>query len=71
LPRLGEALNAKDGEQLQLLVGLGTGRSGEHEQRLRLILGEEDLAVHFNRAEFGVNERLVVLESPCDLVVLL
>ena len=59
----GEALLAQHGEQLELLVALGTRRRGEYQQRLGLVLGEEHLAVQLDRAKFGVDERLVVLEA--------
>jgi hypothetical protein len=53
----GEVLLSQHGERAQLLVSLGAWGSGEHEQRLRLVLGEQHLTVQFDRAEFGVNER--------------
>jgi hypothetical protein len=56
-------------EQPQSLVALRTWGSRQHEQRLRLILGEEHLAVHLDRARFGMDERLVVLEALRDLVL--
>jgi hypothetical protein len=52
----------------QLLVALGVRGSGQHEQRLGLVLGEQHLAVQLDRAELGMDERLVVLEAPGHLV---
>jgi len=43
--RLSEALVPQDRKQLQLLISLGARRSSEHEERLRLVLGEQHLAV--------------------------
>jgi len=45
LSRVGEALMPQHGEQLQFVVALGAGRSGEYEQCLALVLGEQRLAV--------------------------
>lgn len=60
----------EDGEELKLVVGLGTRGSGKHEQSLGLVLGEQRLAVDLDRAELGMDEDLVVGESLGDLVPL-
>src|SRR5690348_17781269 len=68
--RVGEPFLAEDKEQLQLLVTLGARRGGEDKQRDRLVLGEQHLAVELDRAKLRMDEHLVVLEAPRDLVPL-
>ena len=65
---LAERLRSQHPEQRELLRRLRARRGREHEQALRLVLGEEHLAVEFDRAELRVDERLVVLEPLGDLV---
>src|SRR6202035_5364874 len=67
---VGEALLTEDGQELQLLVAFGARWGGEDEQRDGLVLVEQHLAVEFDRAELRVDEHLVVLETPRDLVPL-
>jgi hypothetical protein len=79
---LGEVFLSYNGEQLQFLIAFSARRGGEHQQGLRLVLGEQCLTVKLDCAEFGMNECLVISEplghvrchanryrsiTPCDL----
>src|SRR5271168_686219 len=61
--RAGEPFVPEHGQQLELLVGLGVRRRGQHQQSLGLVLGEQHLAVELDGTQLGVNEDLVVLEA--------
>jgi hypothetical protein len=57
-----------DGEHLEFSVAFRAGARGHHQQGLCAVLGEQDLAVDVDAAQFGVDEGLVVVEAEGDLV---
>src|SRR3954454_18808125 len=56
----GELLVSYDGEQFELAVALRAGASGQHHQGLGAVVGEEDLAVDIDAAEFRMQDDLAV-----------
>ena len=61
-------LVAEDGEEFEFAGSFGAWGRGEDEQHLRVVLGEQGLAVDLDRTEFRVEEGLVVLEPAAHLV---
>jgi hypothetical protein len=51
------------GQQLELVVSLGTGGGGDYQQGLRLVRVEEKLAVQFEDAEFWVLDAFDVVSA--------
>jgi sirohydrochlorin ferrochelatase len=64
------SLGSDDGEKLQLLDRLASGRCAEDEEPLILFLAEQDLAVDLDDAEDGVHYSLAVFAAYRDLVLL-
>src|SRR5215218_6205116 len=63
-----ELLVPNDGEQLELAVALCAGASGQNHQCLGAVLGEQDLAVDIDAAEFGMEDDLAVVVAVGDLL---
>ncbi|MCZ4513005.1 hypothetical protein O3Q52_33605 [Streptomyces sp. ActVer] len=59
-----------DGEQFEPAVALRAGACGQYDQRLRAVLGEENLAVDVDAAEFGMDDRLALVLALGDLLQL-
>ena len=55
-------LSAQGGEQFEFGGPLAAGWRSQDQQGLRLVFGEQDLAVHLDGAQLGVHQRLVVGE---------
>ena len=64
----GELLVSDDGEQFELGVAFRAGAGGQHHQSLGAVLGEQDLGVDVDAAEFGMQDRLAVVVALSDLL---
>ena len=59
-----------DGERFELAVALRAGARGQYDQGLCAVLGEEDLAVDVDAAEFGMDDGLTLVVALGDLLQL-
>ena len=51
-------------------MALGAGACGQHDERLRAVLGVQELAVDVDPAEFGIDESLLIVIVLGDLLPL-
>src|SRR5688572_17246991 len=64
----GELLVSYDGEQFELAVAFRAGAGGQDRRGLCAVLGEQDLAVDVDTAEFGVDDGLAFVVALGDLL---